>query len=93
MVNAQIYLFLKEENFQIRKEVLASLQNFMENRLQLDDRIKESFTSFKKFTASEDEIGDVHMSLARDVDLRELANQYDDIKESKIVKKPKAFPK
>ena len=86
-------LFISEgrEFSAIRKEVLVSLQSFMENKLQLDDRIKESSTSFTKFTASEDEVGEVHISLASDVVLRELRNLYDDITKVRSIKKTQSI--
>ena len=61
----------------VRVEVLLSLRNFMETRLDIDDRTKESFSSFVRFSANEEDIREVHASVAPDLDLRSLAQQYD----------------
>ena len=61
----------------VRVEVLLFLRNFMETRLDIDDRAKESFSSFVKFSANEEDIREVHASVAPDLILRSLAQQHD----------------
>ena len=53
----------------IKVEVLQALHNFMERRLDIDDHAKENFSSFVKFTANEEDIREVHASVAPDLDL------------------------
>ena len=70
----------------VKVEVLLSLRNFMEGRLDIDDLAKESFSSFVKFSASEENIREVHASVAPDLDLLSLAQQYEDVQESNLNK-------
>jgi type IV secretory pathway VirB4 component len=76
----------------IKVEVLQSLRNFMETRLKIDDHAKENVSSFVKFTAREADIRDIHASVAPDLDLRYLAQEYEDVQESTMHKgNPKAL--
>ena len=76
----------------IRSEILIAVENFMKNRLVLDDNVKASFSKFVKFTSEKDGICEVHDAVAPDIDLCVLADQYEEVKESSINKKdPKAI--
>ena len=76
----------------IKIEVLQSLRNFMETRLNIDYHAKENFSSFVKFTASEADIREIHTSVAPDLDLQYLAQEYEDVQESTMYKtNPKAL--
>ena len=79
----------------IRVEVLLSLRQFMEKRLDIDDRAKDNFRSFVKLKANENDVREIHTLVAPDLDLRSLADQYNDIQESDISKdgNPKALLK
>ena len=88
VVNAQIYMFLKEENFQLYgKRSLFLCKVSWKTGSSWTIALRKALHHSQKFTDSEDEIGEVHMSLGPEMEVRELPNQYDDIKESKIDKK------
>ncbi len=54
----------------------------LEARLKIDDHTKENFSSFVKFTASEANIQEIHALVTPDLDLRYLAQEYEDVQES-----------
>ena len=70
----------------IRAEILMALQQFMTNRLHIDENTSEKFGDFVKLTASESEVREVHASIAPDLDLRDIANQYQDLRDSDIAR-------
>ena len=64
----------------------------METRLNMDDHAKENSSSLAKFTASEADIREIHASVAPDLDLRYLAQKYEDVQETTMHKSnPKAL--
>ena len=74
-----------------RSEILLALENFMRNRLALDDDAKGSFYNIVQFISDKDGICDFHDAIAPDIDLCVLADQYEDVKQSSMDKRnPKA---
>ena len=50
--------------------------------LHIEDNATENFSSFVNFTASEADIREVHASVALDLDLRNMAQEYEDVQEA-----------
>ena len=66
---------------QIRNESILSLKKFLDNRLDIDQKASAAFTPFTNFSALEEDIRDVHKSIAPDLDLANLAIQYQDVQD------------
>ena len=62
----------------------------MDKRLQVDRNTSKAFTPFTKFTATEDEIRDVHQSIAPDLSLANLAIQFQELQDCNEI--PKGNP-
>ena len=58
---------------QIRNESILSLKKFMHNRLDIDQKASKAFTPITNFSASEENIKEVHKSITPDLDLANLA--------------------
>ncbi|CAB4031786.1 E3 SUMO- ligase KIAA1586-like isoform X3 [Paramuricea clavata] len=74
----------------VRNESILALKEFMDTRLKVDKNTSKSFTPFIKFTANEDEIRDVHQSIAPDLSLANLAIQYQELQQCNEI--PKGNP-
>ena len=58
----------------------------MTNRLHMDKNTREKFGNFVGLLASEPDVREVHASIASDLDLRDIADQYQDLKDSDVAK-------
>ena len=67
---------------QIRNESILSLKKFLDDRLDIDQKASKAFSLFTNFSALEEDIRDVHKSIAPDLDLANLAIQYQDVQDS-----------
>ena len=63
----------------IRNESILAIKEFIDQRLEIDQSTSKYFTPFTKFTATNEEIRDVHKSIAPDLDLANLAIQYKEL--------------
>jgi hypothetical protein len=78
---ANLFVSDKRDFVAIRHDSLLTLRNFMSSRLSFDDHFDScinSMFSFVKFTATDDDIRNVHQSMSPDVDLADLADAYKD---------------
>ena len=53
----------------------------MDIRLQVDKNVSKSFTPFTKFTANENEIRNIHHSIAPDLSLADLAVEFEELQQ------------
>ena len=74
----------------IRNDSIAAIKKFLNQSLKIDQNASKCFISFTKFSATEKEIRAVHQSIAPDLDLANLAIQYQDLQDS--VEIPKDNP-
>ena len=78
---ANLFVSDKRDFVAIRHDSLLTLRNFMCSRLSFDDHLDScisSMFSFVNFTATDDDIRNVHQSISPDVDLADLADAYKD---------------
>ena len=66
--------------------IKIALQQFMINRLHIDENTSEKFGDFIRLMASESDVREVHASTVTDHDLREIADQYQDLNDSDVAK-------
>ena len=76
---------------QIRNESILSLKKFLDNWLDIDQKTSKAFTPFINFSALEDDIRDVHKSFAPDLDLANLAIQYQDVQDCATLYKDNSY--
>ena len=76
---ANLYVTDRREFSARRNESILALKEFMDIRLQVDKNVSKSFTPFTKFTANENEIRDIHRSIAPDLSLADLAVEYQEL--------------
>ena len=67
------------------------IKTFVDKRLQVDRNTSKSFTPFGKIAATEDEIKQVHRSIAPDLDLANVAIQYQDLQDCAEIQKADPF--
>ena len=74
-----------------RNETVIAINTFVDKRLQVDRNASKSFTPFVKIMAAEDEIKDVRRSIAPDLDLANVAIQYQDLQDCAEMQKADPF--
>ena len=70
---------------------MIAINTFVDKRLQGDRNASKSFTPFVKIMATEDEIKEVHRSIAPDFDLSNVAIQYQDLQDCAEMQKVDPF--
>ena len=78
---ANLYVTDRREFSAIRNESILALKEFMDIRLQFDKNVSKSFTPFTKFTANENQIRDIHRSIAPDLSLADLAVEFQELQQ------------
>ena len=78
---ANLYVIDRREFSAIQNESILALKEFMDIRLQVDKNVSKSFTPFTKFTANENEIRDIHRSIAPDLSLADLAVEFQELQQ------------
>ena len=66
--------------------IKIALQQFMINRLHIDKNTTEKFGDFIRLVACESDVREVHGSIVPDHDLREIADQYQELNDSDVAK-------
>eukprot|EP00795_Rhopilema_esculentum_P008999 gene8999-16642_t len=77
--DANVFVTDRRKFNAIRNESVIAINTFVDKRLQVDRNASKSFTPFVKIMATEDEIKEVHRSIAPDLDLANVAIQYQDL--------------
>jgi uncharacterized protein YnzC (UPF0291/DUF896 family) len=77
--NRNLFVSEKRDFSAVRFECLEGMQNFMKKRLQVQDIAVDSLSRMVKLTASEDDIRLVHKQIAPDLDICQLAQEYQDV--------------
>ena len=75
-VEANLYVTDHRLFSAVRNESILAIKQFMDQRLKVNKNASKAFTSFTKFTANEDDIRDIHHSIAPDLSLANLAIQF-----------------
>ena len=70
---------------------MIAINTFVDKRLQVDRNPSKSLTPFVKIMATEDEIKEVQRSIAPDLDLTNVANQYQDLRDCAEMQKVDPF--
>ena len=88
---ANLYVTDRREFSAIRNESILALKEFMDTRLQIDKNVNvsKSFTAFTKFAANENEIRDIHHSIAPDLSLADLAVEFQELQQRDELPKSK----
>ena len=82
-----LYVTDRRQFSAIRNQSILAIKEFMDKRLQVDRKTSKAFTPFTKFTATEDEIRDVHQSIAPDLSLANLAIQFQELQDCNEIPK------
>ena len=78
---ANLYVTGRKEFSAIQNDRFLALKEFMVIRLQVDKNVSKSFTPFTKFTANENEIRDIHRSIAPDLSLADVAVEFKELQQ------------
>ena len=70
----QTFCFRNKIFTAIRAEITIALQQFLTNRLQIDESRSAKLGYTVRLAASESDFGDVYTSIALDLDLHDIAN-------------------
>ena len=70
---------------------MIAINTFVDKRLEVGRNPSKSFTPFVKIMATEDEIKEVHRSIAPDLDLANVAIQYQDLQDCAEMQKVDPF--
>ena len=87
---ANLYATDRREFSAIRNESILALKEFLDIRLQVDKKVSKSFTPLTKFTANENEIRDIHRSIAPELSLADLAVEFQELQQ--CTELPKTSP-
>jgi len=75
----------------IRNESISTIKQFIDQRLEVDRNTSKYFTRFIKFSATDEEIRDVHRSIAPDLDLASLAIERKELQNCKEIPKDNPY--
>ena len=89
--DANLFVTDRRKFSAIRNESVTAINTFVDKRLQVDRNAFKSFTPFFKIMATEDEIKEVHRSIAPDFDLANVAIQYQDLQDCAEMQKADPF--
>ena len=89
--DANLFVTDRRKFSAIRNEAVIAINTFVDKRLPVDRNASKSFTPFVKITATEDEIKEVHRSIAPDLDLANVAIQYQDLQDCAEIQKTDPF--
>ena len=65
----------------IRNESILAIKEFIDKRLEVDRNASKAFTPFTKFISTEEEIKSVHQPFAPDLELANLAIEFQDLQD------------
>ena len=71
---------------------ILARKEFINIRLQVDKNVSKSFTPFTKFTANENEIREIHRSIAPDLSLADLAVEFQELQHYSAMSYQKPIP-
>ena len=89
--DANLFVTDRKKFSAIRNQSVIAINTFVDKRLQVDRNASKSFTPFVKITATEDEIKEVRRSIAHDLDLANVAIQYQDLQDCAEIQKADPF--
>ena len=88
--DANLFVTDRRKFSAIRNESVKAINTFVDKRFQVDRNPSKSFTPFVKIMATE-EIKEVHRSIAPDLDLANVAIQYQDLQDCAEMQKADPF--
>ena len=89
--DANLFVTDRRKFSAIRYESVIAINTFIDKRLEVGRNPSKSFTPFVKIMATEDEIKEVHRSIAPDLDLANVAIQYQDLQDYAEMQKADPF--
>ena len=89
--DANLFVTNRRRFSAIRNESVMAINTFVDKQIQADRNASKSFTPFVKITPTEDETKEVHLGIAPDLDLANVASQYQDLQDCAEIQKADPF--